>query len=120
MTRWWLSVANSMVTPNRVRKLPISTPCWPWVGSTEVTKPSPTCWAIMEPATCSADSLTRGGAEDDADHDLMQHQDEQRCHRGHVDMIGLPMQRQDDQREQQRDRELDAHGDVGFPEARQQ
>ena len=45
-----------------VRKFPISTPCWPWVGSTEVTKPSPICWAITEPATCSADSVTRAVA----------------------------------------------------------
>ena len=45
-----------------VRKLPIRMPCWPWVGSTEVTKPSPICWAITLPATCSADNVTRAVA----------------------------------------------------------
>ena len=37
----------------------MSTPCSPWVGSTEVTKPSPSCWAITEPATSSAEMVSR-------------------------------------------------------------
>jgi hypothetical protein len=50
----------------------------------------------------------------------MHHQHEQRGHRSDVDLVGLPVQRQDDQREQQRDRKLDADGDVGFAQSRQQ
>src|SRR6478735_8137572 len=76
--------------PRMVRKLPISRPCCPWVGSTAVTKPRPSCWAITEPATASADSVTRAVAP------------------------------QDDQRQEQRDRKLDAHRDVALAKSRQQ
>jgi len=62
----------------------------------------------------------RGGAEHDADDDLVQHQHDQRRHRLHVDVIGGAMQRQDDQRQQQRDRKLDAHRDIGLTQPRQQ
>ena len=34
-------------------------PCWFWVGSMAVTKPKPNCWAITEPATCSAEIAKR-------------------------------------------------------------
>src|ERR1700722_958946 len=50
MTRWCMSVAKSSVIPSRVRKLPTIMPCSPWVGSTAVTKPRPSCWAMTEPA----------------------------------------------------------------------
>ena len=45
-----------------VRKFPITTPCWPWVGSTAVTNPRPICWAITAPATCNAERVTRAVA----------------------------------------------------------
>src|ERR1700733_7239897 len=45
-----MSVAKSSVIPSRVRKLPTIMPCSPWVGSTAVTKPRPSCWAMTEPA----------------------------------------------------------------------
>ncbi len=62
----------------------------------------------------------RGGPEQDADEDFVHHQRQHRGDRAHVDMIVGAVQRQDDQREQKRDRELDAHGDVGLPQPRQQ
>ena len=44
---------------------------------------------LGDDGTCdsSADGDARGGAEDDADHDLMHHQHEQRGHRSHVDVV---------------------------------
>jgi hypothetical protein len=62
----------------------------------------------------------RGRAEHDADDDLVHHQDAERGHRGQVDVVGGAVQRQDDQRQQERDRKLDAHRDVALAESRQQ
>ena len=62
----------------------------------------------------------RGGAEHDADDDLVQHQHQQRRQRLHVDLVGGAVQRQDHQRQQQRDRQLDADRDIGLAEPGQQ
>ena len=62
----------------------------------------------------------RGGAEHDADDDLVHHQYQKRRQRLHVDVVGGAVQRQDDQRQQQRDRELDANRDIGLAQPRQQ
>jgi hypothetical protein len=62
----------------------------------------------------------RGGTEHDTDNDLMHHQHQQRRQRSHVDMISGTVQRQDDQCQHYRDRELDAYGDVGLTQSRQQ
>ncbi|MGY3391897.1 hypothetical protein ACVWW6_004488 [Bradyrhizobium sp. USDA 3311] len=62
----------------------------------------------------------RGCPQHDADRDLMQHQHQKRRQRAHVDVIGAAMQRQDDQREQERDRQLHPRRDVGLAQARQQ
>ena len=45
-----------------IRKFATITDCWSWVGSTAVTKPSPICWAMIEPATESAASVKRAVA----------------------------------------------------------
>ena len=62
----------------------------------------------------------RGRAEHDADGDFVHHHYAERAHRAQVDLVGGPVQRQDDQRQQQRDRQLDAHRDVALAESRQQ
>ena len=62
----------------------------------------------------------RGGAEHDADDDLVHHQHQERKQRLHVDGVGGAVQRQDYQRQQQRDRELDANRNIGLAEPRQQ
>jgi hypothetical protein len=54
-----MSVAKNSVMPSIVRKLPTIAPCSPWVGSIAVTKPSPSCWAMTEPATSSAEMVNR-------------------------------------------------------------
>ena len=54
-----MSVAKNNVIPSNVRKLPTIMPCSPWVGSTAVTKPRPSCWAMTEPATSSAEIVRR-------------------------------------------------------------
>jgi len=48
------------------------------------------------------------------------HHHQQRVDRLDVDLIGRAMQRQEDQRQQQRDPELDANRNVGLTEPRQQ
>src|ERR1700722_15744505 len=62
----------------------------------------------------------RGGAEHHADDDLMQHQHQERRHRLHVDVVGVAVQRQYDQRQHQRDRKLDTNRDVALAQSRQQ
>ncbi len=62
----------------------------------------------------------RGGAEHDADDDLVNHQDQQRRQRLHVDVIGGAVQRQNHQRQQQRNPELDPHRNIALAEPRQQ
>ena len=114
-------MAKISVMPSTVRKLPTSTPCCPWVGSTAVTKPSPICWAMTAPATCSADIVSRAvSAEHDADHDLLHHQHQQRRQRLHVDMVGVAVQRQDHRVSSSAIVSLMRTGMLDLAEARQQ
>jgi len=86
----------------QVRKLPINNPCWPWVGSTAVTKPSPICWAITEPAPAGPRALParwRRARSRSRFHGSSAPAARQGLH---VDMVGGAVQRQNDQRQQQR------------------
>ncbi|KAF0121537.1 MAG: hypothetical protein FD152_3821 [Xanthobacteraceae bacterium] len=59
MMRWCSSVEKTSTTPIRDRKVPITAPCWPWVGSTCMAKPMPIDWAMTTPAVSSADTAMR-------------------------------------------------------------
>ena len=80
---------KQQVTPSMVRKFPISTPCWPWVGSTEVTKSEAELLGDHRAGDLQRRKRhPRGGAEHDADDDLVEHQHQQRRQRAHVDLVG--------------------------------
>ena len=97
------------------------TPCSPWVGSTAVTKPRPSCWAITEPATSSAEIVSRAVMpEHGADHDLLDQHHDRRPERAGIDVIGVAMQRQQHGGENQRDGQPQPRRNVLLAEPGQQ
>ena len=79
-------------------------PAGPCVGSTAVTKPSPSCCAMTEPATCSAEIVSRAVSPSTAPtNSSCAQQREHRAERPQVDRIGVAMQRQQHRGEHQRD-----------------
>ena len=86
-----------------------------------VTKPRPSCWAITEPATCSAEIASRAVRPSTAPITISWNSIVSTgAERGEIDGIGLLMRRQQDGGEHQRDGQPHARGQVQFADARQQ
>ena len=78
-----------------VRKLPTITPCWPCVGSTAVTKPSPSLLGDHRARDLQRrDRQPRGQAEHDADQELLAEQQQHRPERAQIELIVVAVQRQ--------------------------
>ncbi len=96
-------------------------PCSPCVGSTAVTKPRPSCWAMTEPATSSAEMVSRAVIPSVAPIKISwTSMTSRRPKRARVDVIGAAVQRQQHGGEHERECQPHPRRQVLLAEPRQQ